>query len=154
VVHLGMVAIFVGITGAAFNAEREATLSPGQTLEVGKYTLRYQGVEAGRDANHEWAKARFEVHEGKRYVGTMTPAKNFYLASKQATTEVAIRTSLREDLYLALASVQEDESVTFKAYLNPLVQWIWIGGVIFALGTVIAMWPDPGDRRQLLPKYV
>ncbi|MDP3939674.1 MAG: heme lyase CcmF/NrfE family subunit, partial [Deltaproteobacteria bacterium] len=105
VVHVGMVAIFVGITGTAFNSEREATLNQGETVEVGKYTLRYQGVESGRDANHEWAKARFEIFEGTRLAGVMVPAKNFYLASQQPTTEVAIRSSLREDLYLALAAV-------------------------------------------------
>jgi cytochrome c-type biogenesis protein CcmF len=66
---------------------------------------------------------------------------------------VAIRTSLREDLYIALAAVNEDGSVTFKVFLNPLVQWIWIGGMIFALGTLIVMWPDPLDRRYLAPKY-
>ncbi|MDP3938225.1 MAG: cytochrome c-type biogenesis CcmF C-terminal domain-containing protein, partial [Deltaproteobacteria bacterium] len=154
VVHVGMVAIFVGITGTAFNSEREATLNPGETVEVGNYTLRYQGVETGRDANHEWAKARFEVFEGTRLTGVMVPAKNFYLASQQPTTEVAIRSSLREDLYLALAAVSADGSVTFKVYVNPLVQWIWIGGLIFALGTVITMWPDASERRQLIPRYV
>ena len=84
----------------------------------------------------------------------MVPAKNFYLSSQQPTTEVAIRTSLREDLYLAIASVEPDGTITFKVYVNPLVQWIWIGGFIFGLGTMITMWPEAGDRRQVLAKYV
>ena len=154
VVHLGMVSIFVGITGTAFNTEREATLEPNETVEVGRYTLRYEGVQSGRDANHEWAKASFRIYEGTDYVGDMFPAKNFYLSSQQPTTEVAIRTSLREDLYLAIASVEPDGTITFKVYVNPLVQWIWIGGLIFGLGTVIAMWPDAENRRQILAKYV
>jgi cytochrome c-type biogenesis protein CcmF len=153
VVHLGMVAIFVGITGTAFNTDREATLKQGQTVEVGRYTIRYQGRELGRDANHEWARVRFNAYRGTEYIADMVPAKNFYIASQQPTTEVAIRTSLREDLYLALAGVNEDGSVTFKVFVNPLVQWIWIGGGIFALGTFIVMWPDPLDRRYLVPKY-
>jgi cytochrome c-type biogenesis protein CcmF len=66
---------------------------------------------------------------------------------------VAIRTNLREDLYIALAAAHPDGSVTFKVFVNPLVQWIWIGGFIFALGTLIVMWPDPLDRRYLVPKY-
>ncbi len=153
IVHLGMVAIFVGITGTAFNADREATLAPGGSVDVGRYRFRYQGRELGRDANHEWARARFNVYRDGEYIADMVPAKNFYLASQQPTTEVAIRTSLREDLYIAIAAVNQDGSVTFKVFLNPLVQWIWIGGTIFALGTLIIMWPDPLERRYLVPKY-
>jgi cytochrome c-type biogenesis protein CcmF len=148
-----MVSVFVGITGTAFNVEREATLKPEETVEIGDYTLRYQGVETGRDANHEWANARFSVYKGTRYLTDMIPAKHFYLASQQPTTEVAIHTTLLEDLYIAIASVQTDGSISFKVYLNPLVQWLWIGGLIFALGTLIIMWPDPMDRRYLVPKY-
>jgi cytochrome c-type biogenesis protein CcmF len=153
IVHLGMVSVFVGITGAAFNVEREATLKPEETVEIGDYTLRYEGVETGRDANHEWANARFSVYKGTRYLTDMIPAKHFYLASQQPTTEVAIHTTLLEDLYIAIASVQADGAISLKVYLNPLVQWLWIGGLIFALGTLIIMWPDPMDRRYLVPKY-
>ncbi len=153
IVHLGMVSIFVGFTGAAFNAEREATLVPGQTVEIGDYTLRYEKLETGRDANHEWANVRFKTYRGTEYVTDLVPAKHFYTASQQPTTEVAIHSTLKEDLYVAVASVDDEGMVTFKVYLNPLVQWIWIGGFIFALGTLIVMWPDPMDRRYLVPKY-
>jgi cytochrome c biogenesis factor len=64
---------------------------------VGRYTIRYQGRELGRDANHEWARVRFNAYRGTEYIADMIPAKNFYIASQQPTTEVAIRTSLRED---------------------------------------------------------
>ncbi|OGP81838.1 MAG: hypothetical protein A2Y95_04190 [Deltaproteobacteria bacterium RBG_13_65_10] len=153
VVHVGIVSIFVGLTGTAFNVDREATLKPGQTVELRDYTLRFQGLESGRNPNYEWAKARFNVYKGTRHIVDMVPSKNFYIANQQPTTEVSIHTSLREDLYLALAAVHEDGSVTFKLFINPLVQWIWIGGCIFAFGTLIVMWPDPMDRRYLIPKY-
>ena len=85
-------------------------------------------------------------------ITTLAPEKRFYKKPQQPTTEVAMRTTLTEDLYLVLGSYDEQSGlVTILAYVNPLVSWIWIGGIIMALGTTVAMWPTPAERRE--PAY-
>ena len=82
----------------------------------------------------------------------MRPERRLYRNPETPTTEVAIRSTLKEDVYIVLGSVNEDGSATFRFYLNPLVAWIWIGGGIFVLGTIITVLPDPERRRALAPR--
>ena len=80
------------------------------------------------------------------------PEKRFYKKPKQPTTEVANRSTLREDLYLVLGSYDpQSKLATILAYVNPLVVWIWLGGVVIAFGTLIAVWPSAAERRVEVP---
>ena len=79
----------------------------------------------------------------------MMPEKRFYKKPKQPTTEIAKRTRLTEDLYLVLGSFDEaSQIITLQAYVNPLVVWIWLGGLILVLGTSITFWPTVAERRE------
>jgi len=146
IIHLGIICIFVGITGSsAFQQESMATLKKGESMPIGKYTLTYEGLAHYPTAHKYIVAASMAVlNQGKR-IGTLLPEKNFY-PNHPPSTEVAIRSTLREDLYLILAGYEEDGTATIKALINPLVSWIWIGGGVMTLGTVIVFWPDRKKR--------
>lgn len=151
IIHLGIVFTFVGFTGQAYNREKEATLKQGQSLQIKDYTLVYNGKSETADPHKDIVYATFALFKSGRKIGTLQPEKYFYRTQQQPTTEVAIRSSFKEDIYLVLAEYGED-FVTIKAYVNPLVSWVWVGGLVLIFGTVLIMWPDkrkasPVDRQ-------
>lgn len=146
VVHLGIVVLFVGFTGSAFNQQTDGTLKIGDSLKINDYRLKYVDFTGVEDANKEIWKARLEVFKGPKLLGTIEPARFFYKVQQQPTTEVALYSTLREDLYVVLAQANPDRSAIFKAYVNPLVQFVWLGGLVVVLGTFIILLPDSEDR--------
>jgi cytochrome c-type biogenesis protein CcmF len=153
VIHIGIVMIFVAITGtSAFRVEKQVTLNEGQTFEIAGYELRYAGMEE-RDTLHvAYLMAKMEVFEDGSLVETLRPEKRFYKKPEQPTTEVAIRSTLGSDLYLVLGSYDEETSMaTILAYLNPLIGFLYWGGLVLVLGTGIVIWPAPTPARS--PAY-
>ena len=150
VVHLGIVMIFLGITGtSAFKEEKQISLERGESFEVGGYSLRFDGVESEDDPHVATLLANMAIFEGGRQVDTLKPEKRFYKKPEQPATEVAIRSTLGADLYLVLGSYDEKSGVvTLLAYLNPLVGFMWWGGFVLALGTAIGIWPSRVEQRQ------
>jgi cytochrome c-type biogenesis protein CcmF len=153
IVHVGVVSIFIGIAASsAFRIEETRTLAAGQTMQAGKFTLRYEKITTEEDAHVSRLAAVVSVLEGERLITTLAPEKRLYKKPQQPTTEVAIRPTLTEDLYLVLGSYDPGSGlVTIQAYVNPLVSWLWIGGVILALGTAVTMWPSAAERQA--PAY-
>jgi cytochrome c-type biogenesis protein CcmF len=149
VVHVGIVAMFIGIAASsAFQIEVRETLEPGQEMTAGRYRLRYERIDSSEDGHVSRLAAVVSVFVGDRQIATLHPEKRFYKKPRQPTTEVSKRTTLREDLYLVLGSFDpETRIVTLLAYVNPLVVWIWIGGLILTLGTAIAVWPGALEQR-------
>jgi cytochrome c-type biogenesis protein CcmF len=145
IVHVGVVLIFVGITGSAFKVEKQATVNKGESFTIKNYTLRYETLTRYPTANKEVVAASLSVFNGGEKMGVLYPEKNFHQGHDQPATEVAIHSTLKEDIYVVLAGYEED-TVTFKVLVTPLVIWIWIGGTVMALGTIFAMLPD---RRKL-----
>ncbi len=143
IIHVGVVMIFFAITGtAAFRQERQVTLNEGESFELGGYTLRYNKLEE-RDTPHiSYLMANIGVFRDGRQIDTLRPEKRFYKKPEQPTTEVAIRSTLGADLYLVLGSYDaETRMTTILAYLNPLIGFLYWGGLVLALGTVVAVWP-------------
>ena len=146
IIHFGVVLIFVGITGSsAYKIERDVVLDPMEQTTVGDFTLRYETLESDLQPTHESIRAKVEVSRNGRHVTTLFPERRFYFAQNQPTTEVALRTSLLEDLYIILAGFEPSGTATFKVFVNPLVIWLWLGGLVMIVGTLIAIWPE---RRQ------
>jgi len=149
-VHVGMVMVFVGITGsAAFQQEATATLRHGQSFSIGSYDLKFVDTASSHDAHKDVLSAHLEVSRNGRVITTLRPEKYFYRATQQPTTEVAIYglfswpPNLADDLYTILIDNNpQSGGYTFKAYLNPLVSWIWLGGLVVILGTHIAVLPE------------
>jgi cytochrome c-type biogenesis protein CcmF len=139
VVHLGVVLIVIGFAGSAFSTERQAQLSPGGSMEVGGYTLRYTGAESSETAEKQINTAVVEAYRGDDYVTTLHPQRNFHFAQEQPQSEVAIRTNPIEDLYVVAQSFDSDDAVVLVAFVNPLTWWIWAGAGVMALGMLVLL---------------
>jgi cytochrome c-type biogenesis protein CcmF len=149
VVHFGMVLIFIGVTGKAFTEEAEKQLKPGESIKIGNYELVYQDTKRFEDPNKVVIESRMVVKRDGKELETIYPQKHFYIVQQQPTTEVALFSNLREDLYVVLGEHQaETNAATFHIYLNPLVMWVWIGGMVLTIGTIITLLPDVGERRS------
>jgi cytochrome c-type biogenesis protein CcmF len=149
VVHFGMVLIFIGIAGSAFNRDIEREMGVGQTLTIGSYTILCQNFDQVANNNYQSDRATLEVFRKGRSVMMLYPERRFFLASQVTETMVAIETSPLRDLYVVYAGRSPDTGKpVIHAYLNPLVKCIWFGGLIVALGTGLALLP--GRRAALV----
>ena len=153
IVHLGMMAIFAGITGSsAFQTQIESTLNPGEVVQVKNYWVQFDRIKSRSDSHMRAQSAGLRVRQAGREIAVLNPERRLYRNPEQPTTEVAIRSTLIADLYVILAGVNDNGSATFRFYVNPLVSWIWIGGIIFVLGALICLWYEAeGARAQPLP---
>ncbi len=148
VVHLGVVLIFIGITmSSVYRVEEMHSVSPGESFNTGRYTLSYRGVEDVSDAHMMRLVATLAVTADGEELGELRPEKRFYRKPEQPATEVAFRSTLREDLYVILGAADGDKNATFQVYINPMVSWLWLGGVILVVGTGLAVMPWPRVSR-------
>ena len=153
VIHVGVVMMFAAITGTSvFRQEQQITLSQGQSFAIGGYTLRYDGIEQESTPHIAYMRAKVAILQGDKAVDVLKPEKRFYKKPEQPTTEVAIRSTMGADLYLVLGSFDDaTKLVTLLAYINPLVSFLWWGGIVIALGTGVVMWPGGVAARE--PAY-
>jgi cytochrome c-type biogenesis protein CcmF len=143
VVHFGIVLVFIGLSGAAFNQDKQMELAPGSRMEIGPYTLVCQTFTSRPEQNYTAERATIEADRGGKQVMMLYPERRFYQANEQGGTMVAIYSTLKEDLYVVYAGRSpENEQPVIHAYLNPLVKWIWLGGAIVILGTGLALLPN------------
>jgi cytochrome c-type biogenesis protein CcmF len=141
-VHLGLVSIVVGITGSsAYKLESQATLSKGQTLEIGKYTLKYEDLRNYEKFNRSVYAATLGIFTKGARIAGLDAERRYYVNAKQPTTEVSIRSTLVDDLYVTMPGIERNGDITLKVNVNPLLVWIWIGGGLMVLGGVIAIIP-------------
>lgn len=141
-VHLGVLVMAVGMVGShAYVREREVTVSPGQSFTVGRYAVRYLGLEAGATPLADITRARLELHEAGRSVG-IEPVRLLYPRWGQVLSRPAIRSGWREDLYVVLWAFRPDGEATFRAWVNPMVRWVWLGAVLAGLGGLLTLWPQ------------
>jgi cytochrome c-type biogenesis protein CcmF len=143
IVHLGAVMVLIGTAGSVFNEERLETVSPGHEISMNGYRLRYLTAHPLPAQHYGGAVARLALYHHDDPVGVMVPEKRRYWLEEQPASIPSVHSTLREDLYVILTEIEADGSATLKIYRNPLVNWIWIGGVVFVLGTVAVMWPHP-----------
>jgi len=155
VIHLGIVLIVVGVTGSmAYKSERLVALNPGESTTIGGYGLRYEDYtveELNAEPETYQSRVRFAttlgVYRGDSKLSTLVAEKNYHWVLENPwVTEVAIRSNLQEDLYVILASLDENGLAAFQIIINPLVTWIWIGSVLLLVGTLIAAWPKRQGR--------
>jgi cytochrome c-type biogenesis protein CcmF len=151
IVHIGMVIIFAGITGSAFNIDQNAELSVGQTTQIGHYTLKVDKVSVGANANYRWWKLDLGVTKDGQDLGEMHPERRFYTVSQQTDTEVAIRHRLNEDLYVNFRTAEDDDQrVVLQSHVNPLTTWVWMGYFVVLFGTLICL--TPAKNRMIWPR--
>ena len=150
IIHLGVVFMFLGITMSSVYKVQMLTkpLNPGESFTLGRYTLRYDGVRDQTDAHMDRLIATLTVFENGKQITVLEPEKRFYKRPEQPATEVAFRSTLRDDLYVILGAADEQKAATFQAYINPLVAWLWIGGIVVIIGTAMAIVPLPTVRAR------
>ena len=148
VVHLAMVLLIIGFTGKAFTAEEEFVLRSGEWAEIEDYRLRYETLAHSEDANKTVTAAAVSLFDTGGFLATMLPARHSYHQFEQGTTEVAIHARWFEDVYVILVGWEADgSSAKFQVYLNPLVNGVWLGGLVLALGGFWCLWPTLRERR-------
>jgi cytochrome c-type biogenesis protein CcmF len=141
-IHFGVVLMFLGFAGAFFKVERNMTLESGVSQQIGEYSLKFKQVEEFIVGNATHRAAIVEVFDKQgNLLEVMKPAKSFYPTQPQPLTEVAIRRSFLEDLYLIFSSENggEQDSVTLRVFINPLVGWAWMALPVFTLGVGLSM---------------
>lgn len=156
VVHAAIVLLALGIAGSsAYDTVVEAKLRPGEELAVGGYTLTYLRLTERPAANATEVRAVLEVRRGGDRLGTVEAGKNAYTVEQQVSNEVGIRSDLLtgEDLFVIAEQVEPDDAVYFRVFVKPLVNLIWLAGLVFVLGSLVALWPDAREERRLALRY-
>ena len=151
-IHIGVILMSLGIMGIeVFQTETQATLAAGERLQLDQYAIQYESlVEFPTADGREVARATVSVYKDGQFVTQLYPRRDFYLESQQPMTIPGVRSTLADDFYVLLVDWQpiSTQGATFKVYHNPLVNWLWIGGLVFILGTLIAAWPDREMEMQ------
>ncbi|HYM09750.1 MAG TPA: cytochrome c-type biogenesis CcmF C-terminal domain-containing protein, partial [Bryobacterales bacterium] len=143
IVHMGIVLMFIGFTGQVFSREAQDSLNPGDTLKVGPYAFHLTSVKDADQRNYASSRATMEVSKNGKYLDTMYPERRFYHGSQQPVSEVVIRPRLSEDLYIVFAGLTNDGSKpVFQVFVNPLVNWVWLGAMVVIFGTLTALVPS------------
>jgi cytochrome c-type biogenesis protein CcmF len=145
IVHVGIVLMFMGFAGEGFGRDEQALLKPGQQVTVDRYVLKLDHIRVVDDGQKQMVTAQIRVSDTSgTALGTMYPAKwAFRSRPNEPTTEVAIQRSLAEDLYVVMAAYElGEQSASVEIHVNELVNWIWIGFGLMALGTGIALLPE------------
>jgi len=149
VVHFGMVLVFIGLAGSAFNTDVQRPMNLGESMKLGPYTLVLQSADTKAEQNYTAQRMIVEVLKDNKQLMMMYPEKRQFQGTDEGNgTMVAIYSTLREDVYVVFAGMDADTKLpVIHAFLNPLVKWIWLGGVWVVMGTLLALMPN---RRAAL----
>lgn len=153
IVHFGIVVMFIGIAGGAFNQSHEQEMGFGDSMTMGHYRLVCQSFTQDSNPNYDTEYALLDVFKGSKKVTQLAPERRFYNASQTTSTMVALHSTLAEDLYVIYEGKNPDtDKPIIKVFINPLMNWIWIGVLIVVLGTFLALVPNL--TRSLAPAKV
>lgn len=155
-VHLGVVVIGIGVIGVElFQQETQIRLESGQSLSLGSYEMVFQNVQQypGPD-DLILTEATVDVYDNGRFVKTLHPRNELYTRTQQPMTIPDARSTISEDFYVLIINWEATSAnaATFRVYLNPLINWVWAGGIIFVLGTLIAVWPQTEAKKVRVAK--
>jgi cytochrome c-type biogenesis protein CcmF len=153
IVHLGVVLVAIGVaTSSVGKVEREATVNVGEHVDLGRYRLRFEGLRATEQPTHVLISADVTVLDGGQPVARLAPGQRMYPGSQSPFATVDIRYRLGHDLYVILGAFdRQGRWATLKAQVHPMIAWIWIGGGVVVLGSLLAIWPPRRAATALLP---
>ena len=144
VVHLGVVLMVVGLTvSMSYSVETEATLDPGESVELGRYRVTFEGLRASEQPTHLRVEGVFRATRAGADLGRLTPALKYYPTQQSPIGRAEMRVSLVEDVYVILSGFSDvgRRQATLKLLVRPMVAWIWLGGLVLSLGTLVTVWP-------------
>jgi cytochrome c-type biogenesis protein CcmF len=144
VVHLGIILMFVGFAGEGYKREEQLLMKPGQEMQIAGFTIKHHALKVTDDGQKQMVTAQVTADRNGTSLGELSPAKWYFRKhEEEPTTEVAIRRGFWEDLYVVMAAFDmQTQSATLHVVVNPLVNWIWVGFGILALGTFLALLPE------------
>ncbi len=151
VVHLGVVLVVLGIAGSmSYSVEREATLHVGESLSVGDYKIQFEGLRGLEQPTHYRVEGAFRIFNSGHEAGIFFPALKFFPNQQSPVGRAVFRSTPAGDLYVILSGFSEldQNRATLKVLVRPLVMWIWLGGAVMALGTIVAIWPVKKGRQS------
>lgn len=155
IVHAAIVMLAIGVAGSsAFDRVAEAKLAKGDSMRIGDYTLVYRSLGERASSNATEIRATLDVRRGDRELGSLEAGKNAYTIEQQVSNEVGIRSDklTGEDLFVIADQIDPDGSVYFRVFVKPLVNLIWLAGLVFLLGSLITLWPDRREQRRLVAR--
>ena len=148
-VHLGIVVLFIGLAGSrGFATEVDLTVPEGGRAQVAGYTLLNEGAASTEDAHRSRVSVTMAVFRDGQRVTTMSPGRDTFAVDGTEAAVVAIDSGPTRDLYMVLTQLRPDGTASVSVFVNPLVLWLWVAGVIIALGGLIAAWPGPPSARR------
>ncbi len=149
--HVGIALFIIGVTMVSiYNLEKDLRMKPGDTFELSGYTFTFNGVEMARVDNYQAARGHFVVTDDSGFKAVLEPEKRIYLVQQSPMTEAAIDASLSRDLFIALGEeIADDGSWAIRIYYKPFIRFIWLGGIIMALGGLLA---GTDKRYRLMAK--
>jgi len=157
IIHIAAVLMALGIIGIElFQSETQGTISRGEQMTLGRYTMIFESLTQWDAADgRNIARAVVDVYRDGVLVDQIYPRRDFYYDAQQSATIPGVRSTLEDDFYVLLVGWESlgNQGATFKVYHNPLVNFVWLGGIIFILGTMVAAWPegDPEALRRKVP---
>ena len=146
IIHISMMLMAIGILGIElFQQETQGTVAVDGSMSVGGYSVQYKDIAnfAGPD-QRDVTRAVVSIYKNGKYVGQLFPRIDYYPDAQQTMTIPGLRSTLQDDVYVLLVDWQPASSIgaTFKVFINPLVNWLWIGSLLFLFGILIAAWPE------------
>jgi cytochrome c-type biogenesis protein CcmF len=159
IIHISMMLMAVGIIGIeGFQTETQGTLASGESLNIAGYEIRYKEIASWDDqpAGVKYTRSVVDVYKDGEYLGQLTPRIDYYFDSQQTMTIPGQRSTMKDDLYILLVNWEPvtSTSATFKVYVNPLVNWLWLGSLLFLVGIVVAAWPEKEAERVAMKAKV
>ncbi|MBI1297171.1 heme lyase CcmF/NrfE family subunit [bacterium] len=156
-VHLGIVMMGVAIIGNEFYlTSTNVTLGQNESVNLTGYEITYTGLDTDRGSNVTSITANLDVRHiaTGRFVGTLVPHRNIYDKNPDMpTSEVGLHMNLLRDVYVVLNGWEDrGATATFSVYINPLTIWLWLGGIVLIIGTLISAWPHPSRRLATAPE--
>src|SRR5512138_3741997 len=146
IIHISIMMIAIGIMGISiFQSETQGTLAQGQSLNIAGYEVRYKEIASwdNTGAGVNYTRSVVDIYKDGKYLGQLTPRIDYYFDSQQTMTIPGNRSTIKDDLYILLVDWEPATSTgaTFKGYVNPLVNWLWCGSLLFLVRIIIAALP-------------
>jgi cytochrome c-type biogenesis protein CcmF len=156
IIHLSMMLMAIGILGIElFQVQTQGTIGIGDSIELSGYTVKYKEVATWDDlpSGVNYTRAVVEIYDKNgKHLGNLNPRTDFYYDSEQPMTIPGQLASLKDELYVLLIDWEpiSQTGTTFKIFVNPLVNWLWMGSFLFIFGIIIAAWPDKDPERVMV----
>jgi cytochrome c-type biogenesis protein CcmF len=152
IIHISMVLMAIGILGLEmFQTETQGTIAQGESLKLAGYTLTYKDLAVFDTADkRNIARAVVDVSKDGKFITELNPRRDYFYESQQPMTIPGVRSTMEDDLYVILIDWQPilATGATFKVYHNPLVNWLWVGSLLFIFGALVAVWPDKDPEYE------